>query len=87
MADEKPKSIDVQIAEIHSAIKSLAEQVDKASKFGGGCAECSCGPCFECGSCRVCRICYHCYHCLACICKVCAECSCGPCAQGGGFGG
>ena len=29
MADEKPKTMDVHIAEIHSAIKNLSDTVEK----------------------------------------------------------
>lgn len=84
MADEKkePKSLDIQISELHDAVRKLHEKVDAATLPRPVCAECSCGPCNECVACWPCRVCHACNICRACrICKVCAECSCGPCAE------
>lgn len=72
-----PRDLEIQVTELQSAVKALAEQIEKIQVTRTSCVECSCGPCAECSSCRICRICEVCRVCR--VCQICSECSCGPC--------
>ena len=57
MADQNPKNLDINIADLHKQLEDLEELV-KPIKGGEG----SCGPymgSFICQPCQICTLCHH----------------------------